>query len=123
MCYFGLGDEFMTIYQRIKQLREERGITQQELAEKMGYKTASAINKIELGLRDINQSKIVSFADALGTTPGYLMGWEDKKTEPAAENGNKLSESHIYLMDFVKTVPEDKIDLLLKVMRSIVEDD
>jgi repressor LexA len=64
----------MTIYERIKYLREERGMSQQELAEKVGYKTASAVNKIELGLRDINQSKIVEFAKALNTTPSYLLG-------------------------------------------------
>lgn len=55
-------------------------MTQQELAEKVGFKTASAVNKIELGLRDINQGKIVAFANALGTTPGYLMGWEETKS-------------------------------------------
>ncbi len=49
-------------------------MTQQELAEKVGFKTASAVNKIELGLRDINQSKIKSFSKALGVTPGELMG-------------------------------------------------
>ena len=64
----------MTIYERIKYLREERGMSRQELAEKVGYKTASAVNKIELGLRDINQSKIVEFAKALNTTPSYLLG-------------------------------------------------
>ena len=62
------------IYQRIKFLREKKGMTQQELAEKVGFKTASAVNKIELGLRDINQTKILAFATALGTTPGELMG-------------------------------------------------
>lgn len=67
----------MTIYQRIKLLRESQGMTQQELAIKMGYKTNSAITKIELGLRDINQSKVEQFAKALNTTPAYLMGWED----------------------------------------------
>ena len=66
----------MTIYDRIKYLREKNGFSQQTLAEKVGFKTASAINKIELGLRDINHSKIISFAKALGTTPAYLMGWE-----------------------------------------------
>lgn len=68
----------MTIYDRIKYLREKNGYSQQTLAEKVGFKTASAINKIELGLRDINQSKIISFAKALGTTPAYLMGWEEE---------------------------------------------
>ena len=64
----------MTIYERIKYLREKKGFSQQELAEAVGFKTASAVNKIELGLRDINQSKILAFAKALGTTPGYLLG-------------------------------------------------
>lgn len=67
----------MTIYDRIRSLREQRGLSQQELAEKVGFKTASAVNKIELGLRDLNQTKIAAFAKALNTTPGYLMGWEE----------------------------------------------
>ena len=67
----------MTIYERIKYLREKKGMSQQELAEKVGFKTASAVNKIELGLRDINQTKIIAFARALDTTPSYLMGWEE----------------------------------------------
>lgn len=67
----------MTIYDRIKFLREKQGMSQQTLAEKVGFKTASAVNKIELGLRDINQTKIIAFAKALNTTPSYLMGWED----------------------------------------------
>ena len=70
----------MTIYDRIKFLREQLGLSQQELAEKVGFKTASAVNKIELGLRDINQSKIIAFAKALNTTPSYLMGWDEEKT-------------------------------------------
>lgn len=69
----------MTIYDRIKQLREAAGMSQQELAEKVGYKTASAVNKIELGLRDLNQTKIVKFAQALNTTTGYLMSGETEK--------------------------------------------
>lgn len=72
----------MTIYDRIKYLREKQGLSQQDLAEKVGFKTASAVNKIELGLRDINQSKVVAFAQALETTPSYLMGWDDNLKAP-----------------------------------------
>ncbi len=67
----------MTIYDRIKYLREKADMSQQELAEKVGFKTASAVNKIELGLRDINQTKIRAFAKALKTTPSYLLGDEE----------------------------------------------
>lgn len=54
-------------------------MSQQELAEKVGYKTASAVNKIELGLRDLNQTKIMLFAKALNTTTAYLMDGDTEK--------------------------------------------
>ena len=69
----------MTIYERIKYLREEKGMSQQELAELVGFKTASAVNKIELGLRDINQKRVKAFATALGTTTAYLLDGESAK--------------------------------------------
>ena len=73
----------MTVYEKIRQLREEQGLSQQDLADKMGYKSRSAINKIELGLRDISQSKVIAFAEALGVSPAYLFGWsDDKQREP-----------------------------------------
>lgn len=54
-------------------------MTQEELALAVGYKSRSTINKIEKGLRDINQSQIMKFAEALRTSPGYLMGWETQE--------------------------------------------
>lgn len=57
--------------------RKELGITQEELAFKMGYKSKSTINKIELGINDIPQSKVVKFAEILGVSVAHLMGWED----------------------------------------------
>lgn len=67
----------MTIGERIKARREELGLTQQELAEKLGYKSKSSINKIELNIQNLTQSKIKSIAIALETTPSYIMGWND----------------------------------------------
>lgn len=66
----------MCLYSRIKSRREELGMSQEELAGKLGYKSRSTINKIEAGTNDIPQSKIKAFADALKTTPAYLMGWD-----------------------------------------------
>jgi len=67
----------MELYNRIRQRREELHMTQDELAQAMGYKSRSSINKIELGKSDIPQSKIKSFAEVLKTTPEYLMGLEE----------------------------------------------
>ena len=66
----------MEIGQIIKKRREELGISQEELALKAGYKSRSSINKIEVDGRGLPQSKIIAIANALKTTPAYLMGWE-----------------------------------------------
>lgn len=68
---------------KIKELRLKKCYTQEELAQKMGYTSRSTINKIEKGLVDIPQSKIIDFANILGTTPLYLLGWIDTPGENA----------------------------------------
>ena len=69
-----------SIGSKIKEKREEMKLTQEELASMLGYKSKSTVNKIEMGVNDITQSKIVAFAKALNTTPSYLMGWEDTRS-------------------------------------------
>lgn len=63
------------IYENIKKLRLELGMSQEELARKTGYSDRSSIAKIESGKVDLTNSKIVDFAKALNTTPSALMGW------------------------------------------------
>ena len=58
---------------RVREKRIELNMTQEELATKSGYTSRSSINKIELGLVNLPQSKIIALADALMTTPTYLM--------------------------------------------------
>lgn len=72
---------------KIKNRREELGLTQSELASKLGYKSKTTIAKIESGSNDITQSKVIAFAKALNTTPAYLMGFEDmeKKADVIAD--------------------------------------
>lgn len=80
------------IGKNIMQRRKAMGMTQEELAKKMGYKSKSTINKIENGTNDIPQSKIAKFAEVLDTTPAYLMGWENKVEEKPVETANKLAD-------------------------------
>ena len=65
----------------IKRRREELGLTQEELATKMGYKSKSTIGKIEMGINDITQTKVEEFARILDTSVSYLMGWEDEEAK------------------------------------------
>lgn len=70
----------MSIGERIKAKREELGWTQEELAKKMGYKSKSTINKVEMGKVDVAQGKIPMYAKVMMTTVEYLMGWDDVPT-------------------------------------------
>ncbi len=68
----------MNIGNRIREKRIERGWSQRELCKRIGYSNHSTIGKIETGKVDLPQSKIVKFAEVLGTSVAYLMGWQEK---------------------------------------------
>ena len=106
-----------TVGENILLMRKQLGLTQEELAKRMGYKSKSTINKIELGINDIPQSKIVQFAEVLGTTPAHLMGWnkEDLKNPPEEP---KLSEGEEMLLKLFRQVPEDQQQLVLGMIRA-----
>lgn len=112
----------MKIGEKIKQRRLELGWSQRDLAAKMDYLNHSTIGRIESGSVDIPQSKIVMFSQVLGVSIAYLMDWEDKSKEQSTQN-DRLSEKRKMLMDFVMSVPDDKAEMLLRVMKSIVEAD
>ena len=67
---------------RILQRRLELGLSQEELAQRMGYRSKSSITKLEKGVNDIPQSKVEEFAAALETTPAWLMGLENAVSAP-----------------------------------------
>lgn len=89
------------IGKRIRSRREELGMTQEELASILGYKSKSTITKIESGVNDITQSKVLEFASALKTSAAYLMGWENNLT---ANNAELIPDimSDIVLLEYIK---------------------
>ena len=64
---------------KIKQRREELGLSQDELARMLGYKHKSSINKIELGAADVPRAKVPAFAKALGMTAIEFSGWTEER--------------------------------------------
>ena len=101
----------LELYRNIKQLREEKGLSQDELARLTGYTSRSSIAKIEKGEVDLQQSKILAFAKALGTTPGKLMGLTESDSTSALPTNFDDEESNIidvYVPDTVLTPPDEK---------------
>ena len=105
-----------TVGENILKMRKSLGWTQEELAKKMGYKSKSTINKIELGINDIPQSKIVKFADVLDTTPSYLMGWEDEIQETSPDK-QELTEGEKMVLELFRKIPEDRQPEALELLR------
>lgn len=73
-----------TVGDRIRERRKELGLTQGELATRMGYKSKSAVCKAETVEFNPTLDRVKEFAKALDTTPSYLMGWDtgDTKRRP-----------------------------------------
>ena len=97
----------MTLYERIRQLRIDAGMSQEDLAHALGYKDRSMITKIESGKVDISQKKIISFARALNTTPSYLMGWTDEKPPEPPDDVPKNDNVRILVRGFNKFSPDE----------------
>lgn len=94
----------MHIGDRIKARRMSLGWSQRDLAARMGYKNHSAVARAESGAVDLPQSKVEQFAEVLGVTPGYLMGWVDVET---SEKNDQLAKLVVRLRtdsDFYNTV-------------------
>ena len=92
---------------RICERRKELGISQGELAARVGLKSKSTICKIERGEDNLTTDSIKRYAVALSVTPAYLMGWEDI-------DGNPIEQPRVdyripisaYRPDFVKSAIE-----------------
>lgn len=67
----------MDMGQKIKSMRESRGMTLEELGDKVGV-GKSTVRKWETGaIANMRRDKIAKIADALGCSASYLMGWDD----------------------------------------------
>lgn len=67
----------MDMGQKIYNLRNQKGMTLEELGIKVGV-GKSTVRKWENGIiANMKRDKIAKVAEALETTPAYLMGWED----------------------------------------------
>lgn len=75
----------MDIYEKIKKRREELGMSQEELAEEMGYKSKTSIHKIEQKMTDLPLSRVVEFAKVLKVSSDYLMGYVNEDNSANTE--------------------------------------
>ena len=105
--------------QRIKELRQARGLTLEQVADVVGV-GKSTVRKWETGMiANMRRDKIADLAKALGTTPAYLMGWEEEEPQNSISPSEpQLTEGEKMLLDLFNRVPEDKQQLVLQMIRA-----
>lgn len=113
----------MTLGDKIRIRREEAGLSQDELAHKLGYKSRSTIAKLESGVNDLTQSKLKAFADALNTTVADLLDWDDPIEKSNTEEAKKMIELfNVRLSSLLKEsgMSQTELSEMLGVSRSTV---
>ena len=107
--------------QRIKSLRQKKGLTLEQVADVVGV-GKSTVRKWETGMiANMRRDKIADLARALGTTPAYLMGWEE---EPEIENSPsepQLTEGEQLMLELFRKIPEDRQAAALELLRAALK--
>ena len=102
----------MSIGERIKTRRKELGMSAETLAEKIG-KSPATVYRYEKGdISGVDSKVLLPIADALGTTPGYLMGWDG-----IADNLGSESPATQKLQEIKRQIKSPMIDEMVKAMQ------
>lgn len=113
----------MHIGERIKKRRLELEWSQRELAKRMGYTNNSTIVKIEQGKVDVYQGKIEQFAEVLGVSIAYLMGWEveEQKNDLIAEVVLKMrtDETFASVVENLYKLDKDKLESINQMLNTL----
>ena len=104
--------------QRIKALRQEKGLTLEQVADVVGV-GKSTVRKWETGMiANMKRDKIASLAKALGTTPEYLRGWEEKNNSPSEL---ELTEGEKALIKLLRRVPAAEQPIVIEKILSALD--
>ena len=112
----------MNIEERIRTRREELNISQTELAKKLGYTSRSSICKIESGDRKLTASKIKKIADALETSPEWIMGWNDEVVKKTGNGNDKLTIIERQIKSACRGLDYEHLQLILKMAEQFRKD-
>lgn len=98
----------------IKHYMDSKGVTNQQVCDALGFKYTTFLDWIK-GVTYPRIGKIEAMANYFGCEKSDLI--EDKEKPTDADGG--LSRDMLELIDCIKNLPEDKIQMLLQVARSI----
>ena len=100
----------MNTGEKIKQLRISKGLTLEQVAQYVGVSKPTVL-KWERGIiQNMRRDKILKLAQVLGTTPEFLMGWEDVE--------NTLEQDIIQMVSHLSREEQEVVKALIETMIS-----
>ena len=105
----------MTVGQRIKERRKEMKISADELGKRIGKNRATVFRYENGDIEKLPLDILEPIANALDTTPQFLMGWEDEK-KTTVENNSGMSEAKQKLFALADECSDEEVSRLLQMM-------
>ena len=120
----------MTIGERMKARRKEIGFSAEKVAELLGVSPATIYRYEKGDIEKVPGDKLLPIAEALSTTPAYLMGWIDAAERPV-ESGpesrslspsDSISDGERKLLSRFRLLTHDNQVRILERIESLLED-
>ena len=107
-----------TLYEKINTLCKSKGVSGSRMCLELGL-SKSTMSDLKNGrIKGLSMPTAQKIAGYFGITVDELYGVEEQKEKPTVKD-DELSEDMVELIDCIKKLPEDKIQMLLQVARSI----
>ena len=108
----------MNFGQKLRKLRQEKGLTQQQLAEKLGYVTNSYVSDVEKGKFIPSEEKLREIAKALNVSLSKI---KDLLLEAKIEDLGIKKPELISLFKDIPKLPEKDKEAIIKAYLAIKE--
>lgn len=109
----------------LRELREKRGLTLEQVAEKLGLRN-QYVSNYELGKRKPDYDTLSKFADFYGVTVDYLLGRGQKEKAPTPEGERDLVDAVIFGRDgkrIKRTYSKEQMETVYKLLDAIPHKD
>lgn len=107
---------YRDIGERVRRVRQDRGLTQTELAKILGT-SQTALSEIERGNRGLTVQQVVKICRALKTTPNEMLG----ATKSSARNSRPRNRRILRRLYRLEKLPEEQQRAALKILDGIIE--
>ncbi len=115
----------MGLKENLKARRHTLGMTLEEVAKAVGT-SRQTVQKYESGIiANIPSDRIEKLAEALRTTPAYLMGWTDN-TDLAnfqSKDLKQISDKESFLLEGFRKLTKDQQEFMLKAIAAQVQEE